>query len=657
MSDSSHSSHESNLFHNQLQYPMTRFTSLIATAVAIMIAFAAIAQSPTATLPIILLPELDINKLKAEDQRMTYDVRCAAPVETSFSNNSEDAHWQTLDNGDRIWQIRLQAPRAFGLTLLFRKFILPQGAILRVSNPNDNNKIFQFTQFDNNPQRILTCGMLLGDEVLVEYFEPKSAYAKGHFELFRVYQAYKKYHLLPYTERPDSSIFDKMYRRDSMGFGAAIGCHTNINCQGADTLKNIKRGTARILMVMKEGIGYCTGNLLNNTQQDGKPFMLTGFHCQDGYTPMYDFWRFDFHYESGSCTSPASEPITTRRMTGCVRRAGWRNTDFLLLELTAMIPDSFNLYFNGWDRIAATPTGNTYAAHHPKGDVKKFTAAENGSITTIQNSAIEWNNQVTTPSGHHFKMKPSRGTFEVGSSGCGLYNREKRLVGQLHGGDFNLCNVQAAYFGRFAISWEGGGTSETCLKRWLDPKNKGNINVDGIERPIYPVIVNIACKNPANRPLSHVAYINMQTEDGLLMQDSALALSGEFQYKLPTYIEYFGITPWLDIEPTNGVTTQDIVLIQKHVLGLQPFADSWKLVAGDVNNSGTVTTADIVDIRKMILAINNKFPKSEAWRFNVKYAPPSTIKKNGNGTLIVGNPGIYSIQFEGVKIGDINRSY
>ena len=41
-----------------------------------------------------------------------------------------------------------------------------------------------------------------------------------------------------------------------------------------------------------------------------------------------------------------------------------------------------------------------------------------------------------------------------------------------------------------------------------------------------------------------------------------------------------------------GVSTLDISLLTKHILQTQPFTDGWQHVAGDANESGTLTTLD-----------------------------------------------------------------
>ncbi|MBK6858805.1 MAG: T9SS type A sorting domain-containing protein [Saprospiraceae bacterium] len=108
----------------------------------------------------------------------------------------------------------------------------------------------------------------------------------------------------------------------------------------------------------------------------------------------------------------------------------------------------------------------------------------------------------------------------------------------------------------------------------------------------------------------------------------------------------------------NGVSTQDIVMIQKHILGIQLFDNAYKYIAADANNSNTITAADIAEIRKLILGITNQFTKNESWRF----VPKQTVFNDPN------NPWPYTEQikhqelltskanddFYAVKIGDLS---
>ena len=66
----------------------------------------------------------------------------------------------------------------------------------------------------------------------------------------------------------------------------------------------------------------------------------------------------------------------------------------------------------------------------------------------------------------------------------------------------------------------------------------------------------------------------------------------------------------------NGVTTKDLVLIQRYLLGLEPLVSPLQLIAADANNTEEVTAADIAAIRKVILGVEASFDNGQtSWRF------------------------------------------
>ena len=90
------------------------------------------------------------------------------------------------------------------------------------------------------------------------------------------------------------------------------------------------------------------------------------------------------------------------------------------------------------------------------------------------------------------------------------------------------------------------------------------------------------------------------------------------QYTFTNSIPYgsnIQLTPYKNDNHLNGVTTFDLVLISKHILGLQTLDSPYKIIAADANHSGLVTTADIVELRKMILGITDELPSNPSWRF------------------------------------------
>lgn len=68
-------------------------------------------------------------------------------------------------------------------------------------------------------------------------------------------------------------------------------------------------------------------------------------------------------------------------------------------------------------------------------------------------------------------------------------------------------------------------------------------------------------------------------------------------------------------DPLNGVSTFDLVLINKHILGVELFDNGFKHIAADASRDNKVTTLDMVEIRKLILGIYTTFPMVNSWRF------------------------------------------
>ncbi len=117
------------------------------------------------------------------------------------------------------------------------------------------------------------------------------------------------------------------------------------------------------------------------------------------------------------------------------------------------------------------------------------------------------------------------------------------------------------------------------------------------------------------------------------------------------------ITPKLDIDHLNGVNTWDLTLISRHILGLEPLNSPYKIIAADANKSGTVTTFDIVELRKLILGTLPKLQNNTSWRF-VDKTQVFTNPANPFGDIIRESisTSILNPDFIGVKIGDVDNS-
>lgn len=116
----------------------------------------------------------------------------------------------------------------------------------------------------------------------------------------------------------------------------------------------------------------------------------------------------------------------------------------------------------------------------------------------------------------------------------------------------------------------------------------------------------------------------------------------------------------------DGVTTLDLALISKHILGIDTFKTIYQTLAADVNRSNTVTTFDVVEARKVILGIYDSFPGITAWQMiRPATTPAYTLNFAAlRDTYQVVIPPISTAEvnvarnfnFVAVKMGDVNYS-
>jgi hypothetical protein len=167
----------------------------------------------------------------------------------------------------------------------------------------------------------------------------------------------------------------------------------------------------------------------------------------------------------------------------------------------------------------------------------------------------------------------------------------------------------------------------------------------------------------ANEAGSGLDQVTIQVSgNGPLTSPVTTNQNGHFQFfDLDLGYDYT-FTPGNNLSPLNGVTTYDLVLMTRHILNVEPLKSPYKLIAADINKSGTVTTADVVELRKLVLQINTAFNNNTSWRFVEKdytfpnpanpFQPPFPEHYNIND--LVNND--MDVDFVAVKTGDINGS-
>lgn len=115
-----------------------------------------------------------------------------------------------------------------------------------------------------------------------------------------------------------------------------------------------------------------------------------------------------------------------------------------------------------------------------------------------------------------------------------------------------------------------------------------------------------------------------------------------------------------DKDYLDGVTTLDLVMIQRHILGLSELDSPYKMIAADIDNSESLTAADLLDLRKLILGINVTLDENTSWRFVSKNESMNDMTDPWPFTeeliLHAESSDAIDADFIGVKIGDVNNS-
>jgi PKD repeat protein len=364
-------------------------------------------------------------------------------------NLSNSGTWKELSDGSRIWRLAVKSENAKSINLFYKEFFMPKGAMLHLYNEDKSELLGAFNELNNSQDKYFATAPTYGEITYLEYYEPVYSRGKGKICISQVVHAY----------------------RDIYGFLSVseLSCNVNINCPVGAPWVEQKRSVSRITFI-QGGNGYlCTGSLVNNTLQDRSLMYLTAEHCApDNHSSMV----FYFNYENPTCygsTGPLNQTLS-----GAVLKAANYATDFRLVQINGSLPASYNAYFNGWDRSGVQPS-NEVAIHHPGGANKK--------ISFDNNPATHSNGFGGRLVNGFWQVIWDIGMTEGGSSGCPLYDQNKRVIGQNLGGVASQCeNPQAVYkvFGKFSESWGYGGSSSNQLKDWLDPNNSNVITLNGI---------------------------------------------------------------------------------------------------------------------------------------------------------------------------------
>ncbi len=416
---------------------------------------------------VVELPPPLMGKIHEEDEKQPLPYRFAVNLKTDISPGTAGT-WTDLPDGARLWRVTVFVPGALGLSAYFNRYHLSGGSELFLYSEGKTEVLGAFTSQENSKSGYFATELVSGEKMTLEYYQPPEITAYPDLHLFEIAYAYRG------VPGEPSSVDGK----DRSG-----ACEVNINCPEGETWQKQKKGVARIKVKKAGSSFWCSGSLVNNTLQDKKPYILTAHHCGDYATPDdIQQWIFTFWYETTSCkngTYAKSRDYvggTLKAKSGTPTDLG---SDFFLVLMNNLIPDSLDVVYNGWNRKDTTsPQG--VGIHHPYGDVKKISTYTSSLVQSDLNG---------DPGETHWKVywtetQNGHGVTEGGSSGSPLFDFRGRITGTLTGGASNCDSIHLFapdYYGKFSYHWDRNGTdSATCLKYWLDPAGMEPFYLDGL---------------------------------------------------------------------------------------------------------------------------------------------------------------------------------
>ncbi|MGQ0696748.1 MAG: trypsin-like serine peptidase [Panacagrimonas sp.] len=356
----------------------------------------------------------------------------------------QDGIWSE-QAGTAIWRARLYSPGATVLIPVFDRFHLPAGAELRVSDPSGSVVQGPYTGADTAPDGSLWTAMIPGDEALLELRVPGASRDGVDMHLSQLGHGVLS------------------MSRDGGVPAKSGGCNVDVVCSDGDAWRNQIRSV--VLLVIPTPTDdepnsaiTCTGQLINNTAQNDRPFVLTANHCEITAANAPNIVAY-FGFQTSTCNSTPDGGRFVRNQRGASFRFANTSSDHALIELN-QFPGSFGVYLSGFDAgVSAIPQSGV-AIHHPDGDEKRISTL--GSASRVNNTAVG-DFRVDG-----FRVFWSRGVTEPGSSGGGLWNENQQLVGVLSGGNSSCATPdESDVFGRLHVAWDAG------LKSFLDPGDTG----------------------------------------------------------------------------------------------------------------------------------------------------------------------------------------
>ncbi|MFN8206819.1 MAG: trypsin-like peptidase domain-containing protein [Bacteroidales bacterium] len=518
----------------------------------------------------------DTSLLLEQDKEFPLPLRYGICRELSLNLVKEGVR-EELENGGTIWRYLLISDGAKGIGLRFSRYEVPPGAGLWLYDPSHTHCFGALTSENNNASGELMVSEQPGDSLILEYYEPAGVPFSGELQASYLVHAYRE----AYSIEPGTA-------------DGTLASNISTRCPVTKPYWDIKHAVCKITFNDETYAYLCTGFLVNNTANDGTPYFITANHCISSFKMLSTFVAY-FNYEIEGCNVSGVEP---KSLSGAQFLYTEKESDFTLLKLTDQPGPEYQPVYAGWD-ISDSAYYPGYVIHHPQGGPKYL------SISKLQiksyPSNIYWDNMTTTPPDSHWEVKITTGKTVGGSSGGPLFDKNSRVLGQLHGGDDTY-----DYYGKMSYSFN---LNQGMFRKYLDPLNTLAKTLDAyVPETNYPESFFTANVNPAclgapvvlqNQSMFdpgiykwNISYNGMPTGYVYLYQTGSGAKNPVVRFT-NTGLYTITLTTGKDTELTNTTTRSAVINVGKEINAeLTDFPSTssicgWDLKDYEITASGT----------------------------------------------------------------------
>lgn len=409
----------------------------------------------------------------------------------------------TLEDGRRIWRSQVKIAGAPAVGFYYDRFQLPEGVKYFIANAGGSQILGSYTREHNAPGGLFATEAVQGDVVNLEMDIDAGVNLDDiNFHINRSAVYFRSYEYL--NQYADLHTLDAS-PIDTALDGSSSVCMINAICPLGVRYPTQRKATVQTLYILPgDMVSVCSATMINNTGNTGgtcKQYLLTASHCQgqnDTLSAAFNQVLVRFNFERALCTGGVVPEARTMAGVNFVARSNYNEAagagaikgDFMLLELRQAIPEAWNVTLNGWSRdpdhaLTVTAPKKFIGFHHPSGDVKKVSAGQ-----AISSSSIGAANT-------HWRIEFDSGYVAQGSSGSGLFDGDGYLMGiasvaplsnsgacALNGKGVAVDYSKSINYSKFSYVWDytvDGNSPIRKLKPWLDPANTGATTLNPVK--------------------------------------------------------------------------------------------------------------------------------------------------------------------------------